>query len=30
MYRLAEPFANVASIGKGRKREMNREKLEKD
>jgi hypothetical protein len=33
MYRLAEPLANVAivaSIGKGRKREMNEEKLEKD
>ena len=30
MYRLAEPLANVASIGKGRKREMNEEKLKKD
>ena len=29
MYRLAEPLANVASIGKGRKREMNEEKLGK-
>ena len=30
MYRLAETLANVASIGKGRKREMNEEKMEKD